>query len=176
MTAPSATLLPDAAGTGWADPVCHYCGCRQIPLIRDYIAEHELALALGARALEEAGRGALADAQATVAEMRAELVRHWQGEEEGVFALMRSDELYREHIDPLIAEHRELDALLARLDLTSATDRARLREEVEELKVHISKEEDGLFPVTLVEFNGPEWDAAIAAWERAHPGRTISVD
>jgi iron-sulfur cluster repair protein YtfE (RIC family) len=156
--------------------VCHYCGCRQIPLIRDYIAEHELVLDLGDRALEEAGRGALDDAQATVAEMRAELLSHWQGEEEGVFALMRGDELYRQHIDPLIAEHRELDALLARLDLTRADDRVRLREEVDELKVHISKEEDGIFPVTLVELSGPEWDLAIAAWERAHPGRTITVD
>jgi hypothetical protein len=25
--------------------MCHYCGCRQIPLIRDYIAEHERSLA-----------------------------------------------------------------------------------------------------------------------------------
>ena len=156
--------------------MCHYCGCRQIPLIRDYIAEHELALGLGARALEEAGRGAVQEAQATVAQMRSELQAHWQGEEEGVFALMRTDELYREHIDPLVAEHRELDALLGRLDMGSADDRARLHHEVEELRVHISKEEDGLFPVTLVEFNGPEWDAAIAAWERAHPGRTLSYD
>jgi iron-sulfur cluster repair protein YtfE (RIC family) len=156
--------------------VCHYCGCRQIPLIRDYIAEHELVLDLGTRALEEAGRGALDEAQATVAQMRAELVTHWQGEEEGVFALMREDELYREHIDPLIAEHRELDALLARLDMTLAEDRVRLRDEMDELRIHISKEEDGIFPVTLVELSGPEWDAAIAAWERAHPGRTITVD
>ena len=27
--------------------MCHYCGCRQIPLIRDYIAEHELVTDLG---------------------------------------------------------------------------------------------------------------------------------
>ena len=156
--------------------MCHYCGCRHIPLIRDYIAEHERVLDLGSRALEEAGRGALTEAQATVAEMRTELQSHWQGEEEGVFALMRSDELYREHIDPLVEEHRELDALLARLDMTVADDRVRLRDEMHELRIHISKEEDGIFPVTLVEFSGPEWDAAIAAWERAHPGQKISLD
>ena len=156
--------------------MCHYCGCRHIPLIRDYIAEHERVLDLGSRALEEAGRGALTEAQATVAEMRNELQSHWQGEEEGVFALMRSDELYREHIDPLVEEHRELDALLARLDMTVADDRVRLRDEMHELRIHISKEEDGIFPVTLVEFSGPEWDAAIAAWERAHPGQKISLD
>ena len=69
-----------------------------------------------------------------------------------------------------------IDAVLARLDVTSAEDQARLRHEVDELRIHISKEEDGIFPVTLVELSGPEWDAAIAAWERAHPGRTLDLD
>ena len=139
--------------------MCHYCGCRHIPLIRDYIDEHERVLDLGHRALEEIGHGALDVAQQTVRTMREELVSHWQGEEEGVFALMRGDELYREHIDPLIAEHR-----------------AMLKEQVAELRIHISKEEDGIFPVTLVEFSGPEWDAAIDAWHRAHPGQQLMAD
>lgn len=156
--------------------MCHYCGCRQIPLIRDYIAEHERVLDLGERALEEIGRGALDDAQATVAQMRDELRSHWQGEEEGVFALMRGDELYRAHIDPLIAEHRELDEILRTMDVHDAGHLAVLREQVRELRVHISKEEDGIFPVTLVEFSGPEWDAAIDAWHRAHPGQQLIQD
>ena len=156
--------------------MCHYCGCRQIPLIRDYIAEHEHVLDLGERALEEMGRGALDDAQATVDQMRAELRSHWQGEEDGVFALMRGDELYRQHIDPLIAEHRELDELLRTMDVRDEHQLAVLQEQVAELRVHISKEEDGLFPVTLVEFSGPEWDAAIDAWHRAHPGQQLIQD
>ena len=156
--------------------MCHYCGCRQIPLIRDYIAEHEHVLDLGERALEEMGRGALDDAQATVDQMRAELRSHWQGEEDGVFALMRGDELYRQHIDPLIAEHRELDELLRTMDVRDEHQLAVLQEQVAELRVHISKEEDGIFPVTLVEFSGPEWDAAIDAWQRAHPGQQLIQD
>ena len=156
--------------------MCHYCGCRQIPLIRDYIAEHEHVLDLGERALEEMGRGALDDAQATVDQMRAELRSHWQGEEDGVFALMRGDELYRQHIDPLIAEHRELDELLRTMDVREEHQLAVLQEQVAELRVHISKEEDGIFPVTLVEFSGPEWDAAIDAWQRAHPGQQLIQD
>ena len=156
--------------------MCHYCGCRQIPLIRDYIAEHEHVLDLGERALEEMGRGELDDAQATVDQMRAELRSHWQGEEDGVFALMRGDELYRQHIDPLIAEHRELDELLRTMDVRDEHQLAVLQEQVAELRVHISKEEDGLFPVTLVEFSGPEWDAAIDAWHRAHPGQQLIQD
>ena len=59
--------------------MCHYCGCRQIPLIRDYIAEHEALTWLGVRALEETGRGEMTKAQATVTQMRSELLTHWQG-------------------------------------------------------------------------------------------------
>ena len=142
--------------------MCHYCGCRHIPLIRDYIDEHERVLDLGHRALEEIGHGAL--------------VSDSQGEEEVEFALMRGDELYREHIDPLIAEHRELDEVLRTFDVHDAEHRAMLKEQVAELRIHISKEEDGIFPVTLVEFSGPEWDAAIDAWHRAHPGQQLMAD
>lgn len=156
--------------------MCHYCGCRQIPLIRDYIAEHERVLELGHRALDEIGRGALGDAQDTVGQMQGELRAHWQGEEDGVFALMLTDDLYREHIEPLMAEHRELDALLSGLDVADPEDQRLLREHVDDLRIHISKEEDGIFPVTLVEFSGPEWDAAIAAWQRAHPGKSLIQD
>ena len=84
--------------------MCHYCGCRNIPLIRDYIAEHEQVLELGHQALREVGRGETDKAQETLHLMHEELVSHWRGEEDGVFALMREDELYREHIDPLIAD------------------------------------------------------------------------
>ena len=35
--------------------MCHYCGCRHVPLIRDYIAEHEEVTELGGRALRALG-------------------------------------------------------------------------------------------------------------------------
>ena len=156
--------------------MCHYCGCRQMPLIRDYIAEHDRALDLGDRAVRALGSGDPQAAAALVETMAAELRSHWQGEENGVFAQMIGDPLYREHIEPLMAEHRELDAILRGLDLTLAADQDLLREQLVELRVHISKEEDGLFPVTLVEFDGAEWDASFEAWHAAHPGRSLIAD
>lgn len=156
--------------------MCHYCGCRQIPLIRDYIAEHDRSLDHGDRALRAISTGAFDEAAERVRLMHAELLAHWRGEEDGVFAVLAQEELYREHIAPLMAEHRELDALLARLDVRDPGDQALLAEQVEELKVHISKEEDGIFPVTLTELSGPEWDRAIAAWQAAHPGQELIAD
>ncbi|MGN0065865.1 MAG: hemerythrin domain-containing protein [Nocardioides sp.] len=157
--------------------MCHYCGCRQIPLIRDFIAEHEEISALGAKAVRELGRGEVDLAQADVDRMRDLLASHWRGEEDGVFvAMAAADELYADYIRPLEDEHRELGAFLAGIDLRRPEDVARFTRELDDLAEHIVREEDGLFPATLVTLSGPEWDASIAAWEAAHPGRTLRTD
>lgn len=156
--------------------MCHYCGCREMPLIRDYIAEHERVTNLGGDAVRALDHGDVETARRRVAAMAEELRSHWQGEENGLFAVMGTDELYAEHIAPLVREHRELEALLRELDLASATDQDRLRTAVFELHEHIAKEEDGLFPASLTALDGAEWDAAMAAWQDAHPGARMIGD
>jgi hypothetical protein len=47
---------------------------------------------------------------------------------------------------------------------------------VEDLSEHISKEEDGLFPASLIALGGADWDAAMAAWAEAHPGQALLGD
>lgn len=142
-----------------------------MPLLRDYIAEHERAVDHGREAVRAMDRGELDVARRRLGEMFEELRSHWQGEEDGLFAVMHTDELYAEHIDPLVAEHRELAAFLEVVDLSDPDDQKRVRKEIEELYVHIAKEEDGLFPAALTALDGPDWDAAMAGWQQAHPGR-----
>ncbi|OBB92823.1 hemerythrin domain-containing protein [Mycolicibacterium peregrinum] len=142
-----------------------------MPLLRDYIAEHERAVDHGREAVRALDRGELDVARRRLGEMFEELRSHWQGEEDGLFAVMHTDELYAEHIDPLVAEHRELAAFLEVVDLSDPDDQKRVRKEIEELYVHIAKEEDGLFPAALTALDGPDWDAAMAGWQQAHPGR-----
>lgn len=142
-----------------------------MPLLRDYIAEHERAVDHGREAVRAMDRGELDVARRRLGEMFEELRSHWQGEENGLFAVMHTDELYAEHIDPLVAEHRELAAFLEVVDLSDPDDQKRVRKEIEELYVHIAKEEDGLFPAALTALDGPDWDAAMAGWQQAHPGR-----
>ena len=72
--------------------MCHYCGCRQIPLIIDYIAEHDAAVGLGADALAALDRDDLDVARGLVEQMARQLRSHWRGEEDGLFAAMRTDE------------------------------------------------------------------------------------
>ncbi|MDG4857406.1 hemerythrin domain-containing protein [Streptomyces sp. T-3] len=149
--------------------MCHYCGCREIPLIKEFIAEHERvtdAAGDAARALE---RGDTARARELVDVMARELDAHWRGEEEGLFAVMREDPEYADYIADLVREHRELAALLPALDLGNPDDVRTLLEAIDELHHHIAKEEDGLFPASLTALSGDEWDRSMAAWRTAHP-------
>jgi iron-sulfur cluster repair protein YtfE (RIC family) len=147
-----------------------------MPLLRDYVAEHERVVNLGGEAVRALDHGDPALAQRRVGEMAEELSSHWRGEENGLFAVMRREELYAEHIGPLVQEHRELAALLASCDLSDPVDQDRLRRAVDELHAHIAKEEDGIFPASLTALDGSEWDAAMAAWQDAHPGRQLMAE
>lgn len=153
--------------------MCHYCGCRDMPLIRDYIAEHERATNLGGDAVRAIDRGDLDTAGELLAAMRTELRAHWVGEETGLFAVMGQDELFAEHIRPLVLEHRELDELLGTLDLADPADQERVRTAVFDLHEHIAKEEDGLFPASLTALDGQQWNASMEAWYAAHPGASM---
>jgi iron-sulfur cluster repair protein YtfE (RIC family) len=156
--------------------MCHYCGCRQIPLIRDYIAEHERATDLGGEAVRSLDAFDLVTARRRLAELATELTAHWEGEENGLFRVMEREPEYADYIAPLVQEHRELGDLLATADVTDPSDQQRIRAAVVELLEHISKEEDGLFPASLVSLSGHDWDEAIDAWHTAHPRAELIAD
>lgn len=143
--------------------MCHYCGCREIPLIKEFIAEHERVTDAAGDAVRALEREDITRARALVDLMARELVTHWRGEENGLFAVMRKDPEYADHIADLEREHRELAALLPALDLSDPDDVRTLAEAVEELHRHIAKEEDGLFPASLSALDGEEWNLSMAA-------------
>jgi iron-sulfur cluster repair protein YtfE (RIC family) len=147
-----------------------------MPLLRDFIAEHERATNLVGDAVRALDRGDLDLARTLLGRMATELRSHWQGEENGLFTVMGTDELYATHIAPLVREHRELEQLLETVDLAVTADQQRVRAAVFDLHEHIAKEEDGLFPASLTALSGDDWDAAIAAWQEAHPDRRLIAD
>jgi len=144
-----------------------------MPLLRDFVAEHERATNYGGEAVRALDGGEHARARELLDAMAEELRSHWLGEENGLFAVMGTDDLFAAHIAPLVREHRELEALLGSVDMSVPDDQDRVRKAVFELYDHIAKEEDGLFPASLTALDGDEWDAAIAAWREAHPGRNM---
>jgi iron-sulfur cluster repair protein YtfE (RIC family) len=155
--------------------VCHYCGCRSIPLIIDFIAEHETATGLALDVVSAMDSGDLVRARTLTDDLARELRAHWQGEENGLFDVMRQSDEYSGYIATLIREHRELEALLASADLGDAGDQDQIRAAVAELTDHIRREEDGLFPASLSALDGDDWDRSIAAWQAAHPGSELTT-
>lgn len=153
--------------------MCQYCGCREIPLLRDYIAEHERVIDLGGGAVRALDHGEYDRVRTLLASMADQLRSHWRGEENGLFAVMSTDELCAAHIAPLVREHHELDELLQSLDPSDSDDQDRLRKAIFDLREHIAKEEDGLFPAALTTLDGDQWNTAMAAWEAAHPGQRM---
>ena len=81
--------------------------------------------------------------------MATELAAHWQGEETGLFRVMAREEMFAEHIAPLIRQLHELGELLATVDILEPEGQQTIRDAVFHLYGHISKEEDGLFPASL---------------------------
>ncbi len=150
--------------------MCSYCGCRDIPLIKEFIAEHEAMLEAAAEAAEALRAGAVLRARGRLDLLARQLEAHWRGEEEGLFAVMHEDPQYSGYLDELVTDHRRLRALLGEADPAVGLDRARLLAALDGLRTHIAKEEDGLFPASLTALSGAQWDAAMAAWQRAHPG------
>ncbi|MEU5383117.1 hemerythrin domain-containing protein [Kitasatospora cineracea] len=151
--------------------MCHYCGCREIPLIKDFIREHEAATDLTGEIARLLEAGDPAAAGALLAPLAAELASHWRGEEDGLFRVMRADPEFAAYIDALEAEHRGLAELLAATDLASPADRSVLLAAFDELHAHIAKEEDGLFPASLIALTAADWNTSMAAWQAAHPDR-----
>lgn len=153
--------------------MCFYCGCRELPLIIDFVAEHEQATRLGAGAVAAMDSGDLVAASELFTQLATELRAHWQGEENGLFQAMAKSEEYADYVAALVTEHRDLAALLDTADVTRDDDRAALRAAIAELAPHIRKEEDGLFPAALTALGGDDWNRSIAAWHDAHPNSQL---
>ena len=69
--------------------------------------------------------------------------------------LFRSQEQFTEHIDSLCGEHTSLDAQLAAI---RAGDHGRFEEFMHDLRHHIEREDNGLFPAAAIALDGPDWD------------------
>lgn len=150
--------------------MCSYCGCRDIPLLKQFIAEHEVTLELAADTAAALREGAVLRARGRLDLLARQLHAHWRGEEEGLFAAMREDPQFSGYLDELLADHLRLRVLFGEADPAVALDRARLLASFDALRGHIDKEEDGLFPASLTTLSGAQWDASMRAWRQAHPG------
>jgi hypothetical protein len=84
---------------------------------------------------------------------------HTRVEEEALFPAMRTE--FPDQIDALQAEHRTIEAVLTEASAGTPTDPrwpARLLGALHELREHILKEQDGVFPASLAVLTPEDWD------------------
>ncbi|MEI2774409.1 MAG: hemerythrin domain-containing protein [Tetrasphaera sp.] len=135
--------------------MCSYCGCDQITIIGRFMAEHvDVINALTAlrAACHADDRPAVVPA---VDAMIHVLDPHTHAEEVGLFTVMRRDPVFTDHIASLCAEHTQLDDVLAEIR-GGAHERFDAFEHA--LRVHIDREDNGLFPAAAVAMSGADWD------------------
>ena len=139
--------------------MCGYCGCESIDVVGRLMREHvDIINATGVlrRAAESADVALVSNAVALLVGL---LDPHTRAEEAGLFAVLAQDPEFTDHVIGLCADHVILDDLLHRVEggahhLVPTLERA--------LRVHIDREENGLFPAAAIAFAGPEWEQVAA--------------
>ena len=94
----------------------------------------------------------------------ADLERHVQREEDGIFRALRVAGDFVDEIDELEGEHRELASVIAGLEVESPDFEAQVSHLLDDLAVHVEREDLGIFPVSVVTLGATGW----ATVERAH--------
>ena len=134
--------------------MCSYCGCESIEVVGRFMAEH-VELINASDLLRRACQSGDAAQVASTATHLASLMRpHTTAEEVGIFAVLAEDEEFTAHVRSLCEEHLDLDL---RLDAIAAGDHGSFAAFDHALRVHIDREENGLFPAAAIAFAGAEW-------------------
>ena len=134
--------------------MCGYCGCQSITVVGRLMAEHEEIVNLTGPLRRAVAAGDRPAVRAALDHLEAHLHPHTRAEEVGIFAVLRRSPDFTAHVDRLCAEHASLDALAERIregefDLVDQF--------VHDLREHIDREENGLFPAAAIELDGPDW-------------------
>lgn len=140
--------------------MCEYCGCLSVPAIAELTREHDEVVALVGQTRGAFDRGDLEAMVGLSRQIAAILVPHTVVEEQGLFPAMAAE--FPEHVASLEAEHRQTEAVLAgATDGTAEADASwstTLMHELDVLREHILKEQDGVFPAALSVLSNEQWD------------------
>lgn len=137
--------------------MCDHCGCRGVQAIRELMDEHTALVdqAYGVR------RALRPDDPAEVMPLLTHLVSHLavhvQREEDGVFQALRQSGEFLDEIDALKDEHDALEDAIGNLDAGTPGFPAAVTGLLDDLAVHIDREDYGIFPVTVVTLGAAGW-------------------
>lgn len=147
--------------------MCSYCGCREVAPLAELMDEHSALLDLAGDLRRDLQHGDRANATVRLAELGDKLLRHVSREERGVFAALKEQGDYSEVVLGLEAEHLAFDVQLDELDPESPTFVTAVTSMMDDLALHIDKEDNGVFPATVVTLGARGWATVAAAHEEA---------
>ena len=137
--------------------MCEYCGCRQIAPIGELMDEHSALVDQASHVRHDLGAGNPVAAMARLTDLVAHLDRHVRREEAGIFTAMRTTGEFVDEIDELEGEHRDFAETIAALDIDSPDFATRVMALLDDLEVHVEREDLGIFPVSAVTLGATGW-------------------
>lgn len=138
--------------------MCSYCGCQSLTVIGRFMAEHEAIVDATGLLRRAALRGDQTAAGVAAADLRNLLEPHTSSEERSLFAELRLDPEFTEHVDDLCREHAAIGTGLASV---LAGDLAAIEPLELLLRHHIDREDNGLFPAAAIALGGPAWERVV---------------
>ncbi|KES05056.1 hemerythrin HHE cation-binding protein [Streptomyces toyocaensis] len=148
--------------------MCEYCGCQSLTAIDELTREHDEVVHLISHvrdARRDGDIGRMAELARRIGEV---LEPHTEVEEHGLFPALADE--FPEQLAALEEEHRRIEAVLAEAGAGTPRDATwpdRLIRTLDLLRLHILKEQDGVFPAALAALSTEEWEAVEAVRARA---------
>ena len=137
-----------------------------MPAIADLMAEHAALVDQAGHLRETLRSGDFATVRSGLTELVARLTGHVRREEDGIFAALRSTGEYVDEVDALEDEHRDLETTIAELDIGSPVFAAKVTGLLDDLDVHVQREELGIFPASVVTLGAGGWNTVDEAHTR----------
>jgi hemerythrin-like domain-containing protein len=145
--------------------VCEHCGCRGVEPIAQLMDEHFDLLDLSSTARRLLAAGDRPGAWSVLGTIAQRLDEHVRREEAGVFRALLDQEEFVDAIQELESEHLAFDETISELGLDGVDLEARVGTLLDELSLHIDKENLGIFPIAVVTLNAAGWATVTAAHE-----------
>jgi hypothetical protein len=154
--------------------MCEYCGCQALSVIELLTREHDRALDHVRAAEHAAGVSNRTAARTACLDLRALLLPHERVEEEGLFPGLLED--FPDQMAALVDDHRLLEDLLEDIISEASLPQwpAQLVAAMTQLRGHILREQDGVFPAVLSTLSTSSWDRAEQV--RARVGSALADD
>ena len=96
-------------------------------------------------------------AMTVVDDLVSRLQRHVQREEQGIFRALRDSGDFLDEVDALEGEHCDLEKAISALDPQAPGFSSAVTGLLDDLAVHIEREDYGIFPVSVVTLGADGW-------------------